>query len=159
MKLKAYSLIEIIVALFLSGIVISAVYSGYVFTHQQFFKFTTIKTEIRNYFELSEVLNREFETSKKVLKKGNREIEIEMIDRVIQYSFNEEQILRTLGERVDTFFFKIEAIEISAFDASEELLVDYLALTIKENNNIKPLSLYKDYGAVIQIEKEDGNRY
>ena len=82
MKLKAYSLLEIIVALFLSGIVISAVYSGYVFTHQQFFKFTTIKTEIRNYFELLEVLNREFETSKKVIKKGDREIEVEMIDRV-----------------------------------------------------------------------------
>lgn len=159
MKLKAYSLIEIIVALFLSAIVISAVYSGYVFTHQQFYKFTTIKTEIRNYFELSEVLNREFETAKKILKKGDREIEIETIDKVIQYSFNEDLILRKLGGRVDTFFFKIEEVEIRSFNVSEELLVDYLTLTIKENGNVKPLSLYKDYGAVIQIEKEDGNRY
>lgn len=159
MKLKAYSLLEIIVALFLSGIVISAVYSGYVFTHKQFFKFTAIKTEIRNYFELSEVLNREFETSKKVLKIGDRAIEIEMIDKVIQYSFNEEQILRTLNGRVDTFLFKVDAIEMSAFNVSEEILVDYLALTITEKGDAKSLSLYKDYGAVIQIEKEDGNRY
>lgn len=159
MKLKAFSLIEIIVALFLSGFVISAVYSGYVFTHKQFYKFTTIKSDIRNYFELSEVLNREFETSKKVIKKGNREIEIELIDRVIQYSFNEEQIVRRLDGSVDTFFFKIEGVEMSAFDVSEEMLVDHLSLTIDENEKTKSLSLYKDYGAVIQIEKEDGNRH
>ena len=80
MKLKAFSLLEIVISLFLSSIVISAVYSGYVFTHKQFFKFTDIKTEIRNYFELSEVLNREFYMAKKVLKKGERKIEIQMMD-------------------------------------------------------------------------------
>lgn len=159
MKLKAFSLLEIMIAIFLSGIVISAIYSGYYFTHQQFFKFTGIKTEIRNYFELSEVLNREFETAKKVVRKSSREIEIEMIDKVIHYSFNEEQILRTLDERVDTFFFKINGVEMSGFNVSGEVLVDYLTLTIKEGKNTKQLSLYKGYGAVIQIEKEDGNRY
>jgi len=159
MKVKAFSLLEIVVALFLSGIVISAVYSGYVFTHQQFFKFTTIKTEIRYYFELAEVLNREFEIAKKVFKKGDREIEIELIDKVVQYSFGEEQIVRRLYERTDTFFFNVEEVEMSDFNVSEELLIDYLTLTIKENENTKTLSLFKDYGAVIQIEKEDGNRY
>ncbi|PCI94569.1 MAG: hypothetical protein COB15_13690 [Flavobacteriales bacterium] len=156
MKLKAYSLLELMISIFLSGIIISAVYSGYVFSHKQFFKFSAIKTEIRSYFELSEVLNREFETAKKVIKKGSRSIEIEMIDRKINYSFDDDFIVRTLNERTDTFFFKVNDVEINSFDVNKESLIDYMVLTVKDD---KQISLYKYYGAIIQIEKEDGNRY
>ena len=71
-----FSFLEVLVSIVISGIVISTAYSVYVFTHKQFFKFTSAKTEIRDYFELSNVLNREFETAKKVIKTGEQEIEI-----------------------------------------------------------------------------------
>jgi prepilin-type N-terminal cleavage/methylation domain-containing protein len=156
MKLKAFSLIEIIVAMFLSAIVISAVYSGYVFTHKQFFRFTSIKTEIRNYFQLSEVLNREFETSKRVLKKGARRLDIEMIDKTINYSFENDFIVRSIDEQTDTFFFKIDGVEISGFDIKNDFIIDHLVLKMDDD---KAFSLYKPYGAIVQIEKEDGDRY
>jgi prepilin-type N-terminal cleavage/methylation domain-containing protein len=112
MKFKAFSLIEIIVALFLSAIIISAVYSGYLFTHQQFFRFAAVKTEIRNYFKLAEVLNREFETSKRVLKIGERRVDIELIDKTIKYTFENDFILRRVNEQVDSFFVNLQRIEI-----------------------------------------------
>ena len=156
MKLKAFSLLEIVISLFLSSIVISAVYSGYVFTHKQFFKFTDIKTEIRNYFELSEVLNREFYMAKKVLKKGERKIEIQMMDKTINYSFDNDFIVRSIEEQTDTFLFKIDNVEINSFNLESKSFVDYMVLTMDRD---KYLSLYKSYGAIVQLEKEDGDRY
>lgn len=156
MKLKAFSLIEIIVAMFLSAIVISAVYSGYLFTHKQFFRFTSIKTEIRNYFQFSEVLNREFETSKRVLKKGARRLDIEMIDKTINYSFENDFIVRSIDEQTDTFFFKIEGIEINGVTIKNDFIIDHLVLSMDDD---KAFSFYKPYGAIVQIEEEDGDRY
>lgn len=154
MKLKAYSLLEIMIAIVLSGIVISAVYSGYVFTHKQFFRFTAIKTEIRNYFELSEVLNRDFETAKKVIKTGGHEIEMEMIDKTINYSFGSNYILRTIKLQSDTFFFSVKETKINVINELTEVrLVDYLQLTIKDNGDDMQLSIYKNYGAISKIEE------
>jgi prepilin-type N-terminal cleavage/methylation domain-containing protein len=151
MKLKAFSLLEIMIAILLSGIVISAIYSGYFFTHKQFFRFNAIKTEIRNYFELSEVLNREFETAKKIVKTGSQQIEIELIDKTVNYSFNTDYILRTIGNRIDTFFIGVTNVEMNVInELAEEPLVDYTELSIKEKDNI--LSLYKNYGAIAKID-------
>ncbi len=154
MKLKAFSLLELMIAILLSGFVISAIYSGYVFTVQQFYKFTSIKTEIRNYFELSEVLNREFENAKKVIKKSSNEIQIESIDKTIYYSFNDNNIIRTIAEQTDTFFFAVTAIKMNTInELIQDPIVDYLVLTIGNEEKEKSLSFYKYYGAVTLIEE------
>jgi hypothetical protein len=156
MRFKAFSIIEIIVALFLSAIVISAVYSGYVFTHQQFFKFTSVKTEIRNYYKVSEVLHRDFEISKKILKKGPRKIALEQLDKTIAYTFEEDFIVRTIQERTDTFFLKVEGIELKGIQLKNDFVLEHLHLNLSKE---RTLSLTKTYGAILQIEKEDGDRY
>ncbi len=156
MKLKAFSLIEIIVAMFLSAIVISAVYSGYLFTHKQFYKFSSIKTEIRTYFQLAEVMNREFETAKRIIKKSGRNLEIEMIDQSIQYSFESDYIVRTVREQTDTFLFKVNTVDVEGFTIENDFVIDHLVLSMDNN---KTVSLFKEYGAIVQIEKEDGDRY
>ena len=154
MKLKAFSLLEIMIGIILSGFVVSAIYSGYVFTYQQFYKFSSIKTEIRNYFELSEVLNREFENAKKVIKKSSNEIQIELIDKTINYSFNDIYILRTVVEQTDTFFFAVTAVKINTLnELMQEPIVDYMVLTIGEEEKVKSLSCYKNYGAITLIEE------
>lgn len=53
MKLKAFSILELMVAILISGIIISAAFSVFIFSNKQFFKFTAIKTDILDYFELS----------------------------------------------------------------------------------------------------------
>lgn len=154
MKLKAFSLLELMIAILLSGFVISAIYSGYVFTYKQFYKFTSIKTEIRNYFELTEVLNREFENAKKVTKKSSTEIQIESIDKTIYYSFNDNTIIRTVAEQTDTFFFGVTAIKMNTInELTQDPIVDYLVLTIGNEEKEKSLSFYKYYGAVTLIEE------
>lgn len=153
MKLKAFSFLEILVSIVISGIVISTVYSVYVFTYKQFFRFTSVKTEIRDYFELSDVLNREFETSKKVIKKGYQEIEIQLIDKNVNYSFNYSHILRTINDHTDTFYFAVDDVEMNIVnELKEEQLINYLKLTLDDDKGDKSLSFHKNYGAILMIE-------
>jgi len=153
MKLKSFSFLEVIASIIISGLVISSAYSILIYTHQQFFKFTNVKTEIRNYFELSSTLNREFETAKKIIQLSHQEIELQFTDKKINYSFNNDYILRTLNYQTDTFFFPVSAIEINVInELSEELLIDYVNLSTVDNGGNKSLSLSKNYGAIIKIE-------
>jgi hypothetical protein len=97
------------------------------------------------------VLNREFETAKKIVKTGSQQIEIELIDKTVNYSFNTDYILRTIGNRIDTFFIGVTNVEMNVInELAEEPLVDYTELSIKEKDNI--LSLYKNYGAIAKID-------
>ena len=153
MKIKAFSMMEMMVSIVISGIVISTAYSVYVFTHKQFFKFTLVKSEIRDYFELSNVLNREFETAKKVIKKGSQEIEVVLIDKRVNYSFYNDYILRVVNNHTDTFHFTVSDVKMNVVnELKEEPLIDNLTLIIDDNKGEEYLSLHKNYGAILMIE-------
>jgi len=154
MKLKAFSLLEVLIALLISGLVISAAYSGFLFTHKQFNKFKGITTELRDYFTMSEVLNREFENAKKVVKKSKYEIEIKEIDKSINYKFNSDYILRSIANETDTFWFNTTNIEMEVVNEITELpLVYYLKLSFENEERDESLSFYKSYGAISKIEQ------
>lgn len=149
MKLKAFSFLEIMVAIIISGMVISTVYTAYVFTYKQFFKFTSIKAEIRNYFEFSQVFNTDFEKAKAIIKIDEQEVEMQWLNNRVAYEFDENFILRTVDVHVDTFFLINSDLEFKLIDESkEDGLIDYLRITVKD----QPLSFYKNYGAQINIK-------
>lgn len=150
MKLKAFSFLEVLVAIVISGIVISTAYSVYVYSGKQFFRFKTIKAEITDYFEFYSTLTRDFEAAKKVIKKNEYEIEMQLTEQNINYQFESTYILRTLNVQIDTFFFNVENLEYNMLnELTNEPVIEYLKLTVKDNS----LSYYKDYGAIAKIEE------
>jgi len=153
MRLKAFSFLEVLFSIVISGIIISTAYSIYVYTYQRFYRFTEIKTEIRDYFEFNATLNRELETSKKIIQLNQDELEVQLVDKTIIYAFQADYVLRTLESSTDTFFFPVSTIDISVInELSEELLVDYIELEAVDDGGTKSFSFYKDYGAITKIE-------
>lgn len=151
MKLKGFSFIEIMVAIIISGIVISTAYSVYLFTYKQVFRFSGIKEEIRDYFELSEVLNNDVENAKKIIEKNNREVQMQLSGKTIDYLFDDDMILRNMENRTDTFLFLVSALQLNSIDLpNSAMLIDNINITTADNNI---LSFHKDYGAVIYIEE------
>ena len=149
MKLKAFSFLEVLVAIVISGIVISTVYSVYVFTHKQYFKFNAAQSKMRNYFEFSTTINRDFEKAKKVIMLNNYEIELQLVEQNINYQFNNEAVIRTVNLNTDTFHFTVNDIEFNLVnELSKEKLIDYLKMNINDN----ALSFYKNYGAITKLE-------
>lgn len=155
MKVKSFSFLEILVSIVISAMVISTVYSVYVFTYKQFIKFTTIKTETKNYFELASVLNREMENAKKIIKINDYELQFLLIDKTINYAFNEQHILRTINpHQVDTFFMKVSHFQATTVNENAlQPLVNHLVITMEDKGREKVLSLYKTYGAILEVEE------
>jgi prepilin-type N-terminal cleavage/methylation domain-containing protein len=149
MKLKAFSMLELMVSILISGIIISAAYSVFIFSNKQFFKFTAIKTNIRDYFELSSTLKRDFEMAKKVIKKSDEQVEMQLTDKNINYQFGANYITRSTDLHTDTFMFPTADIELNTLANNNENLIDYLKLNVKDNT----LSFYKDYGAIAKLEE------
>lgn len=149
MKLKAFSILELMVAILISGIIISAAFSVFIFSNKQFFKFTAIKTDIRDYFELSSTLKRDFEMAKKVIKKSDEQVEMQLTDKNIIYQFGAKYITRTTTLHTDTFMFPSTNIEVNMLTNNNENLIDYLKLNVKDNT----LLFYKDYGAIAKLEE------
>ncbi|KAB2859604.1 MAG: prepilin-type N-terminal cleavage/methylation domain-containing protein [Flavobacteriales bacterium] len=149
MKLKAFSILELMVAILISGIIISAAFSVFIFSNKQFFKFTAIKTDIRDYFELSSSLKRDFEMAKKVIKKSDEQVEMQLTDKNIIYQFGANYITRTTALHSDTFMFSSTNIELNMLTNNNENLIDYLKLDVKDNT----LSFHKDYGAIAKLEE------
>ena len=86
MKLKAFSLLEVLAAILISGIVMSSAYSFYVYTHQKLLSYNAIKNEMRDYFNLRSLLQREIEGAKKITKIDNYSILIQSLEQTITYS-------------------------------------------------------------------------
>ena len=82
-----------------------------------------------------------------------------MIDGKISYVFNNDYILRTYNDQIDTFSFKINKIEMDEVQVNDESLVNYLELIINNEQQEQSFTMYKNYGAIVQIEKENGDRY
>lgn len=154
MKLRAFSFLEVMVSIVISGIVISIAYSVFIFTHKQFFRFTSIKTEIKNYFELTEILNNDFETANKVVKKSDQEIEMQLVEKNINYFFDTDYILRTVDSKTDTFFFTASNLNFTVInELKEEPLIESLKLNIEDKSGEKTMSFYKNYGAILEVEE------
>ncbi len=150
MKVKAFSFLEVLVSIIISGIVISTVYSVYVFTYKQYFKYSAIKTNMRNYVEFTSTLNTDFENAKKVLKNSDYEIEMQLSEKTINYQFNTDYVLRTVNLKSDTFLFAVDYMQITLLnELKNEPLITYLKLGVKDN----VLVFYKDYGAITKIEE------
>lgn len=150
MRLKAFSFIEVMVAIVISGIVIGTVYSVLIFSYKQFHKYTAIKTATRNYFEFLQVFNMDFEQAKEIVRVDEQEIKMNCLNKQIIYEFEDEFILRTVDIQTDTFFLINSGIEANIVDESSgKNSIDYITISVKE----QPLTFYKNYGAIIHIEQ------
>ena len=149
-KTKAFSFLEIMVAIIISGVVMSTAYSVYIFVNKQYIKLNTIKADVRDYFEFSSTVSRDFELAKKVVKTNDYSISMEQTDKTINYQFEGEYVLRTIHFQTDTFFFSARDILINTIaEFKEEQVVDFVKIKVKDND----FSFYKNYGAIAKIEE------
>src|SRR5690606_4021072 len=150
MKIKAFSFLEIMVAIVISGVVMSTAYSVYIFVNQQYIKLNTIKADIRDYFEFSSTVSRDFELAKKVVKINEYTISMEQTDKTIHYQFEHEYVSRKINFQTDSVFFSATDILINTLaEFKEEQVVDFVKMKVKDNE----LSFYKNYGAIAKIEE------
>lgn len=146
-------MIEIMVAIIISGIVISTAYSVFLYTHSMFFKFTKAKSELKTYFELSSMLFQEVENSKFIERVGEREVKFEYTDKSVNYKFDDKFVVRTLQEHYDTFNIHVNEVELTTIKSENSNWVDDIQLAVDNKGEQQTLSFHKNYGAITKIEE------
>jgi type II secretory pathway component PulJ len=145
-KIKAYTLMEVTVAMLLSALTITICYSAYGIVGS-YFKTFQGKNELANeVLALRHALDRDMERSDYILQ-TTEGFEFLLDSTSITYTFSDKAICRRLNE-LHTDTFRLEASELKSFFESEEIM----ATDTIDQINFK-LALTKDVAVSIQANK------
>lgn len=148
-KVKAYTVIEMLVVMLISAISIGITYTTYRIFANQYLTYKHNAEDIAQYVVLDRLLSTDFLKSDKVLKTGDGLL-IQSKLKEVHYEFREEYVLRRDQSLVDTF--KVNPFHVTYWwNAQEQHLPDRLVDQLKFESNYKEEKLeyvfFKKYGA------------
>ncbi len=130
-RIPAFTLIELIVAMALSGIVIGIIYTSHTIIEQQYTRIKLSGQKISQLKNLNFLLENDFNESESILKNLNQvSLNKDGNSNHIVYLFEEEYVIRNKMNHVDTFFVKTKKIESK-----------FLYPAINSNNFIEELKI------------------
>lgn len=149
-KIKAYTLIEVAVAMLLAGICISICYTAYGIIDNYYQSFQQKNQATDQVLSLKHVLEKDFLQSKAVLKNGEG-IKLNQDSVTINYLFEQQYILREINElHTDTFKIASQNLQLSfeGAEVQEDGLVDEIKFTaILAKGIVVPLQVNKRYSS------------
>jgi prepilin-type N-terminal cleavage/methylation domain-containing protein len=102
-KLKAFTLMELLIGMIISAIVISFCYLSYTIIYKQYLSYKSVKKELVEAMELNAVCSRDIANADKVLFEENKLILLQEQHENVEYHFLETIVLRKNQEVIDTF--------------------------------------------------------
>lgn len=151
MKIKAYTLLEVTIAMLLSAICIAICYSAYDIVGKYYASFQQKNQNADVVLSLRHVLQRDFLKSNAVLK-SEEGVELQLDSSKIYYIFNPDAVLRKMDE-LHTDTFKLKSNEVNFFFEGHEVLapdtIDELRFKmVLDQKTTVPIQLNKAYSAV-----------
>lgn len=153
-KLKAFTLIELVIAIVLSGFVMGMGSAGYLIMSKQFRNYKSINDNVSDAAELFSVLQCDIQQAKEVIKKSGSAIETSLKNRNVKYSFEKKYIVRNTGLVRDTFFVSTLNLETSFKNNKQELsegLIDELSFNVGDKEQMFQFHSIKQYGADVLL--------
>jgi hypothetical protein len=160
-KLKALSLIELILGMVLSSIVVAFCYSGYSLIFERFMQFKKTKAKVNEIMQMNTTLLSDFSRANSIMY-NNNQLSASCDSATFQYEFNEEYVLRKMNEVVDTFFLVPRDIKVKLLNEEpvEEsgLLKEFSfdAEVFGKNETFQYLKIYSAE-VLIQNQAKNGN--
>jgi Tfp pilus assembly protein PilE len=148
-KIKAYTLMEITIAMLLSAVCISMCYSAYGIITGYYKEFGRKNEASAALSSLKQVLARDFLNSKHALREENKIILLS--DSItIAYGFESEWITRDLNQQhIDTF--KVKSSTLTAYFEHLEVLsadtIDQVSFNVILSHKTVPIQVRKVYSA------------
>lgn len=106
-KTKGFTIIELSIVMLMAALISSLAYEGYTFFVKQFYTYTRTSAEMQNMRQCLHLLKKDIQTCERVYANGQS---MECIKKVqtTRYDFtNDTYLLRTQGERTDTFHIAV----------------------------------------------------
>ena len=159
-KIRAFTIIELVVVMILSGIIIGIVYSAYQIVSSQYENYRKANNQNTSMAVLTLLLNRDFSTAYSIKKEGERISFFDQENKVCSYAFAEDFIIRSTNAVEDTFHihtFNIEVLFLNQPQSSYTGLIDevYFESMIFEEQQL--FRFKKQYAADVLMGSETGN--
>jgi len=160
MRLKGFTILEILIAMVLFGIITGLGSSAYLFVHKQFLAYKKSDEAIKMSLTLETLMNRDF-TECYSVKNTNTGLLCFYVDKnYVAYKLNSEYITRTQENQPDTF--KISVSNIQMYLDNEPIVYNSLINQLSFNTTIAgkdmQLNFTKRYGADLLMELETASR-
>jgi prepilin-type N-terminal cleavage/methylation domain-containing protein len=108
-KIKAFTLMELLVGMVIGSIVIALGYSTYAIIYKQYSSYKKTKQQVVETIQLNTIMSTDFINSD-VITYSNDKLILNKNNSALEYQFNDSFITRTQHELTDTF--KVGAINI-----------------------------------------------
>lgn len=107
---KAFTIMELVVALLLSAILTGIVFYSYLLLNNQFRKYSVKSDTVNEYLIFQKALNRDIERCdyfKDTLSQTSILFKMPAEDFLISYLWSKQAVIREAGNSIDTFHFKL----------------------------------------------------
>lgn len=137
-KIKAFSLIELLIVMMISGITISMTFTCYSIIRQQFSKYKKESIVVMETVDLEKTLSLDFYKGKLVQRIENGFM-IDRRDYKVSYEYFGKKLLRTMPMRTDTFQIDVKFIEVKMENVVVESddYIDEVLIVCGEEDNAK----------------------
>ena len=156
-RLPAFTLIELIIAMALSGIVIGIIYSSYMIIEKQYNLIKLRDQKISQIKNLNFMLENDFKECESIIKNLN-EISLKKEGNInfIVYHFEENYIIRNKLNNLDTFWVKTKDLEANFLnqEINSKNFIDELKIELIAFDENIVFNLNKNYAsdAFLNIE-------
>jgi prepilin-type N-terminal cleavage/methylation domain-containing protein len=118
-KLKAFTLLELLVGMILSGIVLASTFTAYRIVTRQYETYRDKSISVTEVSFFVSQLEFDFMNASEIVLQSENKIQLQSEKRLLQYLFSEKYVLRNDQERTDTFYVSVK--QASAFLKSEKV--------------------------------------
>jgi prepilin-type N-terminal cleavage/methylation domain-containing protein len=159
-KLKAFTLLELLVGMIVSGIVLTATFSAYKIVTGQYQAYRNRSASVSELSFFVSQMHSDFSNSSRVVRRSGDNIQLKSEKGLIEYYFTEKYILRNDLLRIDTFKVSVTGIE-TLWKAekvnSEEETIDELHIQINYEGKHEEKIYLKDTDPKSEIDQADLN--
>jgi prepilin-type N-terminal cleavage/methylation domain-containing protein len=149
MKIKAFTLMEVTVAMLISAICITVCYTAYSIIANYYSSFQLKNQAADHVLSLKQVMEIDFLKSNCLLKTEDG-IELLQDSTAIQYTFTNSTVLRKLGV-LHTDTFKVQYSNLKTYFETNEIVetdtIDRVNFTVLLNQTSVPIQINKYYSA------------
>lgn len=153
-KVRAFTLLELLVGMIISSIVIGFCYMSYSIIYKQYLNYKILRKEIVETIQLNSILNTGFVNAETVEFNSNRLVFNSQNGSQLQYDFTNNFIIRKDREVIDTF--KLAATNVIAKDYMESeqsamAIINDFAFDAKIAGETVHFHFTKNYSAEILV--------
>lgn len=156
-KVKAFTIIEMIMSLIISSVLIGIIYSIFLIISTQVENYQQRSGAIAGFLILRNVMERDF-VKASIIRASPGLLNLNCPDENIRYEFNDEFIRRYDNNTVDSFFIKSYRHQTTYVSDALQLVTSFQAEVVVGKEKSK-LIFKKKYSAVELINAENTNIY